>query len=199
MCGRYHIKSEDLEKLMLLLGSMGIPFANNADDVWPVRMLETDVHPSEDACVLTASGGGIAFARQKWGFPDVHGGLLINARAETALHKPRFSDSVSRHRIVVPASWFYEWNKSKDKYTFACKDEHLLYLAGCYSTFNGQESFVILTTEANSSVGAVHPRMPLVLERDELMPWLTNGSAATRLLGKRPGPLQIISGQNSIF
>ena len=37
--------------------------------------------------------------------------LVINARAETVLDKPSFSNGIWYHRIVIPASGFYEWNR----------------------------------------------------------------------------------------
>ena len=43
-----------------------------------------------------------------------------------------------------------------------------MFMAGCYDCFDGQDQFVILTTEANPSVKPVHDRMPLILERSEL-------------------------------
>ena len=34
-----------------------------------------------------------------------------------------FRESVEHRRIVVPAAWFYEWNKSKEKNLFCRKEE----------------------------------------------------------------------------
>ena len=41
-------------------------------------------------------------------------------------------------------------------------------MAGIYQYFQNVERFVILTTEANSSVLTIHDRMPLILEEKEL-------------------------------
>ena len=38
---------------------------------------------------------------------------MINARAETAMEKRMFRDSVASRRLVVPAARFYEWDREK--------------------------------------------------------------------------------------
>lgn len=40
-------------------------------------------------------------------------GILINARAETAMERHTFKESVLHRRCVIPAKGFWEWNKSK--------------------------------------------------------------------------------------
>ena len=43
-----------------------------------------------------------------------------------------------------------------------------MFLAGCYNRYRDGDRFVILTVPANASVAAVHDRMPLILEAEEL-------------------------------
>ena len=111
---------------------------------------------------------------------------MINARAESALEKRSFRESVLHRRCVIPARGFYEWNKEKEKFTFERPDRDVLFMAGCFCPFDGQDRFVILTTAANPSVSPVHSRMPLILERDELTAWVRDDTAAARLLEKAP-------------
>ena len=108
----------------------------------------------------------MAARQMQWGFPGFQGkGLLINARAEAILDKKTFRESVLHRRCVIPARHFYEWSKNKEKYTFQSpKQDDTLFMAGCYQIYNGQNRFVILTTQANASVAPVHERMPLLLE-----------------------------------
>ena len=63
-------------------------------------------------------------------------------------------------------------------------------MAGCYDCIDGQKRFVILTTEANSSVKPVHDRMPLILERNELESWVTDDNAVEYFLHKTPTLLE---------
>lgn len=41
-------------------------------------------------------------------------------------------------------------------------------MAGIYN----EDGFVILTTRPNASVRSVHDRMPLILEKEEMIQWL---------------------------
>ena len=126
-----------------------------------------------------------------WGFPRFDGrGLLINARAETAAERRTFRECVLHRRCVIPAKGFWEWNKFKEKFSFERQDSQVMFMAGCYDCFDGQDRFVILTTEANPSVKPVHDRMPLILERNELEAWVTDDSAAEYFLHKPPALLE---------
>ena len=122
-----------------------------------------------------------------WGFPRFDGkGLLINARAESAMERKTFRNSVQHRRCIIPAKGFYEWDKSKEKFSYERKDAPILYMAGCYNWYKDEERFVILTTEANSSVAPVHNRMPLILEQEELEEWVLDDKATDYLLHKTP-------------
>ena len=59
-------------------------------------------------------------------------------------------------------------------------------MARCYKNYNGQNRFVILTTQANASVAPVHERMPLLLERQELEDWIMEDAAVEFILAKKP-------------
>lgn len=48
------------------------------------------------------------------------------------------------------------------------------------------ERFVILTTAANESMEPVHDRMPLILEPDEVGPWIWDDERTKSLLEKEP-------------
>lgn len=102
--------------------------------------------------------------------------VIFNASSESVLEKPTFRESALHHRLVIPAAWFYEWNKAKEKNILYRKDSPALYMAGLYKAYPEGKRFVILTTQANSSVQPVHERMPLVLEKDEITDWLLDTS-----------------------
>ena len=178
MCGRYYVDDEtarEIEKLVRDLDRR-------------LKMERTgDVFPSQNAMILKGEGNHLAAEQMRWGFPGFEKGkLLINARAETALERPTFRESVQDRRCIIPARGFYEWNKSKEKFTFERKETPVLFMAGCYNRYEGQERFVILTTDANSSVAPVHNRMPLILEPEELGDWVLDDQATESLLHKTP-------------
>ena len=68
---------------------------------------------------LRADGNKRKAEEMLWGFPRFEGnGLIINARAETALERRTFRESVRRRRCVVPARGFYEWNAVREKFSY---------------------------------------------------------------------------------
>lgn len=147
-------------------------------------------HENGDDSVLHAKER-ICARWMHWGFPGYQGkSLLINARAESALEKPVFRESILHRRCVIPAAGFYEWNRNKEKSTFYRGDRSVLWMAGCFREYQGELRFVILTTKANKSVVSVHERMPLILERQEVESWIRDDRAAEELLKKTPCQLE---------
>ncbi|MCD8170488.1 MAG: SOS response-associated peptidase [Clostridiales bacterium] len=132
----------------------------------------------------------LGIQKMRWGFKAPGGkGLVFNARSESVLEKRMFRDSVSHRRVAVPVSWFYEWNQSKEKYTFTREDGQVLFLAGSYSKYEDGDHFVILTTQANQSMAPVHSRMPLVLERDQVRDWIMDEDGFRGMLEQVPARL----------
>ena len=121
----------------------------------------------------------------QWGFPGFDKGkLLINARAESVKDRPTFADNYAERRCVLPAAGFYEWDKKKEKVIFTVPESKILYLAGIYRPYGEEKRFVVLTREANASMAPVHDRMPLILSRAEVWPWVNGGSEADDILAK---------------
>lgn len=175
MCGRYYVDPDTEDEIRKIV--------NTAEE--KIKIIQGDVFPSQRAAVITSSSNGLYVGRMAWGFPGYVGkGLVINARAETAPEKPMFRDAMASRRCAVPAAGFYEWNRRKEKFRFWREGVPVLYLAGCYDQEN---RFVILTTDANSSVAPVHDRMPVILSSDELRAWLGESSGYMQLL-HRPQP-----------
>ncbi len=109
-----------------------------------------DIHPTDQAPVITAGSNGtrtICLTLQRWGYPGIQNkGVIINGRQESVWEKRMFSRGMQYHRAVIPADHFYEWNASKEKYTFRRKDRNPLFLAGFFDVMQNEERFVILTT-----------------------------------------------------
>ena len=185
MCGRYYVDDEtakEIEKIIRIVDEKSKETA-----VGRVELRTGDIHPAEYAPVLRQSEKGVCLELQKWGFPGFDNKQIVfNARSESVLDKKMFQESVERRRVVVPAAGFYEWNKNREKSTFIRKDRPVLYMAGVYSRYSDGNRFVILTTAANSSMKPVHDRMPLILEEDEIVPWLSDRERAEELLKKVP-------------
>ena len=191
MCGRY-FWNDDAED------AFEEDFPELAGEVQKLRA--GDYTPAMQALALTggfaaqgsqlgqASGGSslpLGAELLQWGFPGFDKGkLLINARAETVKDRPTFADSFAARRCVLPAAGFYEWDKQKEKVIFTLPEKPILYLAGIYRPYGPEKRFVVLTREANASMEPVHDRMPLILSKEEIAPWVGDLSEAGKILTK---------------
>ena len=168
MCGRYYMDDETVEEIEKVIRLVDAKVHNRAD----LTMLQVgDIHPADLAPVIAGRNQEFHLEKIRWGIPK-DDKLIINARTETVLEKKMFADSVEHRRIAIPAAGFYEWNAKKEKYTFRKKDKSLMWFAGFYNLEQNEDRFVILTTAANTSMQPVHDRMPLILDNNEIIPWI---------------------------
>lgn len=168
MCGRYYVDDETAEEIEKVIRLVDAKVHNRAD----LTMLQADdIHPADLVPVIAGRKHEIQLEKIRWGIPK-DDKLIINARTETVLEKKMFADSVEHRRIAIPAAGFYEWNAKKEKYTFRKKDKSLMWFAGFYNLEQNEDRFVILTTAANASMQPVHDRMPLILDNNEIIPWI---------------------------
>lgn len=180
MCGRYYIDDTTKKEVNSILGNM----SQYTDTK---QMQSRDIFPSQSALVIKNQNGHLAVDRMVWGFQRLDGkGLLINARAESALERRAFRDSVLHRRCIIPAKGFYEWDPCGEKFSYEREDGRTLFMAGCFNLYHGQDCFVILTTDANPSVVPVHDRMPLILEPEELESWILDDNTTDLILHKTP-------------
>ena len=200
MCGRFYadagLEREIRELVRSLEGERNASAQESARSGFLGKSAESegekwDVLPSQEAPVLCRKSHRFLTESMAWGFPALGGGgLLINARAESALEKKTFRESVLCRRCVIPARGFYEWNSQKEKSWFFREDGQALCLAGFYDLQRDRERFVVLTTAANASVAPVHSRMPLILEKSQVSDWILDDKAAEAFLQLRPGQLR---------
>lgn len=142
-------------------------------------------YPSKSTPIIYKKGKR-SVALAKWGFTySGKKGLVINARSETVISKPMFKDSYYSRRCIIPANLFYEWkdvgDRTKIKHEISLSDNSLISLGGIYKismdeNLREQWTFVIMTTEAMGDVKAIHPRMPLIMMRDQWDLWLDNNT-----------------------
>lgn len=195
MCGRYQtpIGDNELDFLVSMAQTGSFTPVQPGMDALPSNFLPVLIPSNvEYSGMRTLRKCAAEFYR--WGYPSPSGsGLIINARAETAHEKPMFSASLRRARCVIPASGFYEWTNTepKQKYFFMSVNashgaSETIFLAGLYNIFDSERRFVILTTEANDSVSDIHDRMPVILDRNEVEPWLTDLDYASLVLRRVP-------------
>jgi len=139
-----------------------------------------DVYPTDVTPVIVGRGGEPCAVAMRWGFRTERG-LVINARAETALDRPLFRESAVERRCLLPATGFYEWNAHKERFLLRRSGGGLFYLAGLYRAGeDGLPEYVILTREANEEARVIHARMPLMIS--SVGDWLFDRAAAEGIL-----------------
>ena len=193
MCGRFVIGGDFRDKLNELIAAEGIIYSG-----LPYQESGQDVFPSESSLVIHTGDRKLLAGEMLWGFSNPYRkGLIINARAETVREKNLFADSIMNRRCLIPASGFYEWDPYKARFLFSHPDDELLLLAGIYHEEHGAPAphYTILTTQANESMIPVHDRMPVIISRDEIHPWLNDNEKLSDFL-ERP-QLQLVCEQDS--
>ena len=167
MCGRYYIDSDmenEIEKVV-----------HDIDRRIHQDRFLGDIRPTDVAPVIEMSNQRLKLNTSRWGYPLSKGkNLVINARLESVMDKPAFRDGIRYHRLLIPASGFYEWNSMTETNIFSRSDETVLYIAGFCDWFENERRFVILTTAANDSMIKVHDRMPLIIEKEQFTDWFDN-------------------------
>lgn len=127
----------------------------------------------------------------RWAKDPNIGYKLINARAETVAEKPSYRDAYRYRRCLVPASGFYEWDRTRSPrqpYYFYPAEGEFMAMAGLWEHWlhpSGSEilSVSLITTEANDVVGKIHHRMPVLVKAGDYDRWLNTGNVKAKGLG----------------
>jgi putative SOS response-associated peptidase YedK len=145
-----------------------------------------NIPPTGDMLVATYAADGPRVSQiMRWGLvpwwaKDAKIGYsTFNARADSMATKPAFRDARKRgQRCLVVTAGFYEWRKSdKQPFAIAMSDDDLMVMAGLWDEWRSPagervKSCTVITTEPNDAVGALHDRMPVILEEQDWPKWL---------------------------
>jgi putative SOS response-associated peptidase YedK len=121
-----------------------------------------------------------------WAKDPKVGDRMINARAESLADKPAYERAFRRHRCLVPAEGFYEWQRRgsrKQPMFIHRRDGEPMAFAGLWAAWRNNQkrvdpdgewlrSCAIVTTNANNTLAPLHDRMPVVLEKRDWDRWL---------------------------
>lgn len=135
--------------------------------------------PTRPAPVVLEVDGQHILKFLNWGFKqDWLGKLTINARSDKLLSSKLWQSVWNRGRCLVPANSFYEWKgekqKSRERFTIGPRDpSHLWAFAGLII----QDSFVIITNNANPSMLQIHHRQPALVLPEKWDFWLNPESS----------------------
>jgi len=148
-----------------------------------------DEHGASERQLRSVRWGLVPF----WAKDPSIGNKMINARMETVHEKPAYRRPFASRRCLLPADGYFEWYTTEQK-TKAGKpvkqpffihpaDGGVLAMAGLYEVWRDKTrddddpqrflwSCTVITTSAEDSVGHIHDRMPLMVERDRWASWL---------------------------
>ena len=150
-----------------------------------------EIRPTDVVPVIAPNRSGTrAVFPMRWGYSGKT--LLMNARAETAAIRPTFKEDWHKHRCIVPASWYFEWqhrfgNDGKkhtgDKYMIQPKDSTMTWLCGLYRIEDGLPHFVVLTREPGEEISFIHDRMPLIMPERLVDEWIRPDVKPEDLIG----------------
>jgi len=144
-----------------------------------------NIAPSQDVAVIRVRGEK-QLVICRWGFvpswvkdPET-GYKMINARSETVAEKPAFREALLKHRCLVIADGFFEWQKDgkkKTPYYVRLISHRPFGLAGLCNAWTSSEGEVIctctiITTGSNELLAQVHDRMPVIIPKEKEDLWL---------------------------
>ena len=155
-----------------------------------------NIAPTQLAPVIRVDDNERAIAMLRWGLVPswakelAVGTQMINARAETVAEKPAFRKALEKRRCIVPATGFYEWQGApgqKQPYAITFPEAPVFGFAGLWERWRPEggepvETFTIVTTDANETVGTIHDRMPVILSPEQADTWLSSDTEAARAL-----------------
>jgi putative SOS response-associated peptidase YedK len=121
----------------------------------------------------------------RWAKDASIGLKLNNARAETVAEKASFKTSFERHRCLIPANGFYEWQavdeagktRKQPWYIAPAGEGGFLAMAGLLAAWKSPEgqdlvTACVITTAANAVMAPIHDRMPVLLAPAQFDAWL---------------------------
>lgn len=184
MCGRFtRFKSwqEVHDALCAFLGELRQP-----NDY----VTSYNVAPTQDVLAIAGgrTGAPARASMVRWGLvpfwaKEIPRGSMFNARADTVAEKPAFRTAWERGmRCLVVADGYYEWHTedgAKQPYRIHLPDQPVFCFAGLWAHNDALDvtSCTIITTEAAPSIAHLHPRMPVILQPEDLVGWLSRDTA----------------------
>lgn len=142
-----------------------------------------EMHPAAPVLMIVAGDNRHSGRTARWGlvgsFLDKEPrSPVISLPSEGLACKPFYSKILRRNRCLIPATSFHEWQKllgGKQKVRISHPAGEVLMFAGIFDHHPlAGTTCAILTTAADETVGRIHDRMPLILDRDEGRFWLND-------------------------
>ncbi len=175
MCGRYVFYDQQNAQLKEMIAQAKEKMS--AKEFNEISLFEVFPGQKAFAAVYDTTKKAVRIKTMRWGY-DNHGKAVINARSETCFTSAFFQDSLP---CAIPASSYFEWTKTHQKYEFRCSDE-TIYLGALAHLEKNEWHFVILTEEAQGGQAEVHSRQPLVFCYEDAKKWCASPHPTSLLI-----------------
>lgn len=142
----------------------------------PTSSLATE---SFNSPLPTFTPGSLGVRELSWGFEESwKPGVVFNTRIESTT-KPMWRESMEHRRCVLPVLAFFETHQEetypspktgkliKRQYEFRIPGQEVVFI-GCIWR---EDTFSMVTTDANADMAPIHHRMPLIVRQKELPLW----------------------------
>ena len=139
----------------------------------------TSAAESSSTSLPAFAPGSLGVRELSWGFEESwKPGVVFNTRIESAT-KPTWQESMQHRRCILPVPAFFETHREetypspktgkpiKRQYEFCVSGEDIIFI-GCTWREN---TFSMVTTDANADMAPLHHRMPLIVRQEELPLW----------------------------
>lgn len=199
MCGRYNLRLTPAE-LQQVFDLFREPDWQPRSNICPSQMIlgiRFDEAATPREPVLMRWGFLPPWARDRDARPQP-----INAKAENITGR-MWGTAFRRHRCLIPATSFYEWQArpgggKKQPMDISLETGKPFAFAGLWSRWerggDPLETCTIITTSANETVEPIHDRMPVILHVEDYDTWIDPAAkpvALTDLLRPYEGPLRV--------
>lgn len=127
----------------------------------------------------TFTPGSLGVRELSWGFEESwKPGVVFNTRIESTT-KPIWRESMEHRRCILPVLAFFETRREetypspktgkliKRQYEFRIPGQEIIFV-GCIWR---EDTFSMVTTDANADMAPIHHRMPLIVRQKELPLW----------------------------
>ncbi len=184
MCGRFNMLATP-EQLMQAFNLDQLPGYKISYNFAPGQKILGIVQPEDNSLSAVSFDWGLV---PSWARDSKIGHSLINARAESLGEKPSFKAAYHKRRCLIPATGFYEWQKTgqgKQAYHICREDRRLFAFAGLWEHWehDGKAlySCTIITAAANALMQPIHDRMPVIIDAGQYRYWLDRHQALPNL------------------
>lgn len=175
MCGRFETKKIEKSVIELFKShNLNIEVDKDIED-----RADEDIRPTQKIMSVLLKNDIYKITKVNWGIKFKEDSpLIFNSRIETIKEKKYWATLFDKNRCLIPMSGFYEWRKEgtrKQKYRIYLPDNDLYFVPALY--FTDKEKNIcasLITTVPNEFIKPIHHRMPIILDFDKAVSYLSN-------------------------